>query len=107
MGLLVCLDSGCATYDTLWLTTSLRGLVSATLRVDVVEEGRHSGLASGLVPSSFRLARILLDRIEDSATGRVLLETAHCRVPPHRRARFSLLSAGSAGETVWARRNRL
>jgi len=100
VGLLVCLDSGCATYDTLWLTTSLRGLVSATLRVDVVEEGRHSGLASGLVPSSFRLARILLDRIEDSATGRVLLETAHAAVPPHRRAEAEATAAllGDAGE---------
>ncbi len=84
VGLVVCLDSGCATYDTLWLTTSLRGLVSATLRVDVVAEGLHSGSVSGLVPSSFRLARILLDRIEDAGTGRVLLESAHVDVPPHR-----------------------
>ena len=75
--LLVCLNSGCATYDTLWLTTSLRGLVEATLRVDVIAEGWHSGMASGLVPSSFRLARILLDRVEDSASGQVLLESAH------------------------------
>ena len=100
VSLLVCLDSGCATYDTLWLTTSLRGLVSATLRVDVVEEGRHSGLAGGLVPSSFRLARILLDRIEDSTTGRVLLETAHGDIPPHRRAEAQATAAllGDTGE---------
>ena len=100
VSLLVCLDSGCATYDTLWLTTSLRGLVSATLRVDVVEEGRHSGLAGGLVPSSFRLARILLDRIEDSTTGRVLLETAHGDIPPHRRAEAQATAAllGGTGE---------
>ena len=84
VGLVVCLDSGCATYDTLWLTTSLRGLVEATLRVDVLAEGRHSGMASGLVPSSFRLARALLDRIEDSYTGRVLLAAAHADIPPHR-----------------------
>ena len=77
----MCLDSGCATYDTLWLTTSLRGLVAATLRVNVIAEGWHSGMAGGLVPSSFRLARILLDRIEDSATGRVLLDSAHAESP--------------------------
>ena len=100
VSLLVCLDSGCATYDTLWLTTSLRGLVSATLRVDVLEEGRHSGMAGGLVPSSFRLARILLDRIEDSTTGRVLLETAHRDIPPHRRAEAQATATllGGTGE---------
>ncbi len=98
--LLVCLDSGCATYDTMWLTTSLRGLVEATLRVDVIAEGWHSGMASGLVPSSFRLARILLDRIEDSASGRVLLDSANVETPAHRvaeaRAMAELL--GGTGE---------
>ena len=84
--MLVCLDSGCATYDTLWLTTSLRGLVEATLRVDVIAEGWHSGMAGGLVPSSFRLARILLDRIEDSADGSVLLDAANAQIPAHRAA---------------------
>ncbi len=100
VALLVCLDSGCATYDTMWLTTSLRGLVEATLRVDVIAEGWHSGMASGLVPSSFRLARILLDRIEDPASGRVLLGTANVEIPPHRiseaRAMAELL--GGTGE---------
>ena len=100
VALLVCLDSGCATYDTVWLTTSLRGLVEATLRVDVIAEGWHSGMASGLVPSSFRLARILLDRIEDSASGRVLLDSAHVEIPAHRvaeaRAMAELL--GGTGE---------
>ena len=100
VALLVCLDSGCATYDTMWLTTSLRGLVEATLRVDVIAEGWHSGMASGLVPSSFRLARILLDRIEDSATGRVLLDSANVEIPAHRvaeaRAMAELL--GGTGE---------
>ena len=100
VALLVCLDSGCATYDTMWLTTSLRGLVEATLQVDVIAEGWHSGMASGLVPSSFRLARILLDRIEDSATGRVLLDSANVEIPAHRvgeaRAMAELL--GGTGE---------
>jgi hypothetical protein len=59
-------------YERLWLTTSLRGLVGGTLSVEVLTEGVHSGDASGVVPSSFRIARKLLDRVEDSATGRVL-----------------------------------
>lgn len=100
VALLVCLDSGCATYDTMWLTTSLRGLVEATLQVDVIAEGWHSGMASGLVPSSFRLARVLLDRIEDSASGRVLLDSANVEIPAHRvaeaRAMAELL--GGTGE---------
>ncbi|QGG96052.1 M20/M25/M40 family metallo-hydrolase [Actinomarinicola tropica] len=73
VSLVVCLDSGCATYDRLWVTTSLRGLASVVLRVDVLTEGVHSGSASGIVPSSFRVLRRLLDRIEDPDTGRILV----------------------------------
>ncbi len=82
--LVVCLDSGCATYDTLWLTTSLRGLVGGQLRVDIVTEGLHSGGAGGVVPSSFRIVRMLLDRIERAADGAVLLESANVEIPDHR-----------------------
>jgi hypothetical protein len=49
----VCLDSGAGNYDQLWLTTSLRGMASGVLKVEVLTEGIHSGDASGLVPSSF------------------------------------------------------
>src|SRR5207248_10548534 len=62
--LVICLDSGCGNYDQLWLTTSLRGLTSGTLTVRVLEEGVHSGGASGVVPSSFRVLRLLLSRLE-------------------------------------------
>jgi len=71
--LIVCLDADCISYDRLWVTTSLRGVVSGILRVDVLEHGVHSGIASGVVPSSFRILRNLLDRVEDSETGRILL----------------------------------
>lgn len=82
--LVICLDSGCATFDTMWLTTSLRGMVGGTLSVDIVTEGVHSGSASGVVPSTFRVIRTLLDRIEDSATGKVLLDSAWVDIPAHR-----------------------
>lgn len=64
-----CLDSGALNYEQFWTTSSLRGAVMLTLNVKVLEEGVHSGDASGVVPSSFRILRILLDRIEDSKTG--------------------------------------
>ena len=83
--LVICLDSGCATYDTLWLTTSLRGLVDGTLSIEIVTEGLHSGSAGGVIPSTFRIARMLLDRIEEAATGRVLIQAAEVEVPEHRR----------------------
>ncbi|WP_419946714.1 M20/M25/M40 family metallo-hydrolase [Candidatus Poriferisodalis sp.] len=100
VGLVVCLDSGCATYDTVWLTTSLRGLVEATLRIDVIAEGWHSGMASGLVPSSFRLLRILLDRIEDADSGHVKVESANSDIPPHRVAEARAMAEflGGTGE---------
>jgi acetylornithine deacetylase/succinyl-diaminopimelate desuccinylase-like protein len=82
--LVVCLDSGCGNYEQLWCTTSLRGLAGGNLTVKVLEEGVHSGDASGIVPSSFRLLRQLLSRIEDEATGRILLDGLHVEVPEDR-----------------------
>ncbi len=82
--LVVCLDSGCATYDTVWLTTSLRGLVAGTLKIDIVTEGLHSGSAGGVVPSTFRILRQLLDRVEDAADGSILIESANVAIPGHR-----------------------
>ncbi|MFT7599633.1 MAG: acetylornithine deacetylase/succinyl-diaminopimelate desuccinylase-like protein [Acidimicrobiales bacterium] len=104
VGLVLCLDSGCATYDTLWLTTSLRGLVGATVTVDVITEGIHSGSASGLVPSSFRLMRQLLDRIEEATTGQVLLTAANVEIPDYRAseaaATAAVLGSGERYPTV-------
>lgn len=84
--LVVCLDSGCGNYDQLWCTTSLRGLAGGNLTVNVLEEGVHSGDASGVVPSSFRLLRQLLSRIEDEDTGRILLDGLHADIPTERLA---------------------
>ena len=84
VGLVVCLDSGAGNYDQLWLTNSLRGMVSGVLKVEILTEGVHSGDASGLVPSSFRIMRQVLDRLEDSATGRLLPASFHCEVPAER-----------------------
>ncbi|HRQ64323.1 MAG TPA: M20 family metallopeptidase [Xanthomonadaceae bacterium] len=82
--LVVCLDSGCGNYDQLWLTTSLRGLAGGNLRVDVLKEGVHSGDASGVVPSSFRVLRQLLSRLEDPDNGRILLDALHVDIPAQR-----------------------
>jgi acetylornithine deacetylase/succinyl-diaminopimelate desuccinylase-like protein len=81
VSLVVCLDSGAGDYERLWMTTSLRGMVSGVLKVEVLSEGIHSGDASGVVPSSFRILRQVLDRLEDSKTGRLLPESFHCEIP--------------------------
>lgn len=83
--LVVCLDSGCIDDQRLWVTTSLRGIAQGRLRVDIISEGVHSGEASGIVPSSFRIMRQLLDRLEDSSTGHVLIEEMHVSIPIDRR----------------------
>jgi len=82
--LVVCLDSGCANYDQLWLTTSLRGLAGGNLTVKVLQEGVHSGDASGVVASSFRILRSLLSRLEDQASGRILPQDLYVEIPPQR-----------------------
>ena len=102
VALVVCLDSGAGNYDQLWLTTSLRGNVTGTLKVEILTEGVHSGDSSGLVPSSFRVLRQVLDRLEDSETGRLLPESFHCSIPAERidQARAA---AAILGEQVWKR----
>ncbi|RZA20298.1 MAG: M20/M25/M40 family metallo-hydrolase [Lysobacteraceae bacterium] len=84
--LVVCLDSGCGNYEQLWCTTSLRGLAGGNLTVKVLDEGVHSGDASGIVPSSFRIIRQLLSRLEDEDSGRVLVDDLYVEVPTERQA---------------------
>jgi acetylornithine deacetylase/succinyl-diaminopimelate desuccinylase-like protein len=79
--LMICLDSGALTYDRLWVTTSLRGIVNVEVNIKVLAQGQHSGSASGVVPSSFRILRQLLDRLEDPATGDVLLPELRAEIP--------------------------
>jgi len=102
VGLVICLDSGAGNYDQLWLTTSLRGLAGGTLKVQVLTEGVHSGDASGLVPSSFRIMRQVLDRLEDSKTGRLLPASFHCEVPADRLAQ-ARATAAILGDEVYKR----
>lgn len=78
-----CLDSGTLTYDTFWLTNSLRGMMAVVVTVDVLEQGVHSGDASGIVPSSFRIMRQLIERLEDSETG-MMTPKLQKDIPPQR-----------------------
>jgi acetylornithine deacetylase/succinyl-diaminopimelate desuccinylase-like protein len=97
--LVVCLDSGAGSYDRLWVTASLRGLVVADLQVSVLSEGVHSGDASGVVPSSFRVARALLSRLENEQTGQILPANLHAKdLDEQRKA-----AAGTAARTLGSR----
>jgi acetylornithine deacetylase/succinyl-diaminopimelate desuccinylase-like protein len=91
--LVVGLDSGCGDYERLWTTTSLRGIAAGALSVRVLTEGVHSGDASGIVPSSFRIARALLDRIEDAATGAIREPSFHAAIPAERVAQAEAAAA--------------
>ena len=84
--LVVCLDAECGNYEQLWATTSLRGNLIASLQVEVLTEGVHSGTASGVVPSSFRVLREILARAEDASSGAILIEELNVPIPPDRRA---------------------
>ncbi len=98
--LVVCLDSGCANYDQLWCTTSLRGLAGGNLKVSVLSEGVHSGDASGVVPSSFRILRQLLSRLEDEATGKILVEELFVDIPGERLAQAQRATE-VLGSEIW------
>ncbi len=82
----ICLDSGAGNYEQLWNTVSLRGMCNMQLTVKVLNEGIHSGSASNVVPGSFRILRQLLDRIELSKTGELLVKEAHGDIPLERQA---------------------
>jgi acetylornithine deacetylase/succinyl-diaminopimelate desuccinylase-like protein len=103
--LVVCLDAECGNYEQFWCTTSLRGNLVGTLRVEVLTEGVHSGMASGIVPSSFRIARRLLERVENAETGK-LIDALWCKVPEDRlqqaRAAAQTLGQGVHGKMPFA-----
>jgi acetylornithine deacetylase/succinyl-diaminopimelate desuccinylase-like protein len=99
--LVVCLDSGAGNYDQLWLTTSLRGMVIGNLTIKVLTEGVHSGAASGIVPSSFRIMRSLLSRIEDEITGQITIPDLFVQIPPDRQQQAKD-AAAILGDEVWS-----
>jgi acetylornithine deacetylase/succinyl-diaminopimelate desuccinylase-like protein len=100
--LVVCLDSGCGNYEQLWLTTSLRGMTGGELTVQVLEEGVHSGDASGVVPSSFRILRELLSRLEDQETGRIKPNELYADIP-QQRIDQAKVSAGVLGKEIYTK----
>ncbi len=98
--LIICLDSGCGNYEQLWHTTSLRGIVAGTLRVEVLTEGVHSGYGTGIMPSSFRIIRQLLSRVENKNTGEILLSAFHVNIP-EQRIKETRLAASVLGDEVY------
>ena len=102
--LVICLDSGAGNYEQFWSTVSLRGMISCNLKVDVLNEGVHSGNASGMVPSSFRLIRQLISRLEDEITGEIIIPELHTDIPKHRHGEAEKMAStlnGDCGSFPW------
>jgi len=100
--LVVCLDAECGNYDQLWCTTTLRGNLVGNLSIDVLTEGVHSGAASGIVPSSFRIMRMLLSRVEDERTGKLIPPIFHANIPAQRREQAKA-AATTLGKSIHAK----
>ncbi|MGO9802626.1 MAG: M20/M25/M40 family metallo-hydrolase [Steroidobacteraceae bacterium] len=104
--LVVCLDAECGNYDQVWCTTSLRGNLVGTLTVRVLTEGVHSGMATGIAPTPFRILEQLLARLESPVTGDLLLDELHVTLPADRRAQAvaaaQVLGSEVAGKLPWA-----
>jgi len=98
--MIVVMDSGGPDYDHIWMTEALRGLVSGTLSVKVSHEGIHSGNSGGSIPSSFRIIRELLDRVEDSKTGEVLIPEMHVEIGEDVQDKAKAL-AEVVGGSIW------
>jgi acetylornithine deacetylase/succinyl-diaminopimelate desuccinylase-like protein len=104
--LVVCLDAECGNYEQVWCTTSLRGNLVGNLRVRVLTEGVHSGMATGIAPTPFRILEQLLARIESPVSGELLLDELHVPLPADRRLQAAhaaqVLGAEVAGKIPWA-----
>ncbi|MDE2051145.1 MAG: M20/M25/M40 family metallo-hydrolase [Gammaproteobacteria bacterium] len=104
--LVVCLDAECGNYDQVWCTTSLRGNLVGLLHVRVLEEGVHSGMATGIAPTPFRIAEQLLARLESPINGSILLDELSASIPKDRRAQIeaaaAVLGDSVAGKLPWA-----
>jgi acetylornithine deacetylase/succinyl-diaminopimelate desuccinylase-like protein len=100
--LVVCLDSGAGNYEQLWCTTSLRGMVAGSLHVEVIREGVHSGDASGVVPSSFRILRMLLSRLENESDGTIRPAALNVEIPKQR-IEQAQAAAKALGASHWDR----
>jgi acetylornithine deacetylase/succinyl-diaminopimelate desuccinylase-like protein len=104
--LVVCLDAECGDYDRVWCTTSLRGNLTGRLHIRVLTEGVHSGMASGIAATPFRIAEQLLARIENPTSGELLLEELRVDIPEDRRAQITaaakVLGRTVAGKLPWA-----
>src|SRR5215472_13090053 len=103
--LVVCLDAECGNYEQVWCTTSLRGNLTGTLRVKVLTEGVHSGMATGIAPTPFRIVSQLLARVENPVTGELLLDELQVSIPRDRRVQASaaaqVLGSAVAGKLPW------
>jgi acetylornithine deacetylase/succinyl-diaminopimelate desuccinylase-like protein len=98
--LVICLDSGCGDYERLWITASLRGMLSGNLTISTLTEGVHSGAASGIVPSTFRILRQLLSRLEDEQTGTILPRDLYVEVPAERTRQIAA-TAQVVGDSIY------
>jgi len=94
------LDSGTLDYESLWVTSSMRGIVNVDVEVDVLSGGVHSGVAGGLVPEPHRVMRQLLDRIEDTQTGMIKLPEVSSPVPAHYNE-FAKKMVADLGDKIW------
>jgi acetylornithine deacetylase/succinyl-diaminopimelate desuccinylase-like protein len=105
--LVVCLDAECGNYEQLWTTTSLRGNLVGKLKVRVLTEGAHSGLASGIAPTPFRVLEQLIARIEDPISGEIKLDELHTQIPKDRHEQIGsaahVLGAQILGKIPFAR----
>lgn len=99
--LIVVLDSGGPDYEHIWVTEALRGLVAGNLSVQVSNEGVHSGMSGGVIPSSFRIQRMLLDRVEDSKTGKILVPEMYVEISDKVRKEAEELGK-LLGDEIWA-----
>lgn len=97
-----CLDSGCADYEHLWITSSLRGIFDGILRVDMLTEGVHSGFAGGNIASTFRVLELLLNRLETVVTGQILVEELWTEIPQDR-LKQARETANELGESITSR----
>jgi acetylornithine deacetylase/succinyl-diaminopimelate desuccinylase-like protein len=81
--LVICLDAGGCSKDTLSITSSLRGCYNFNLKAKIAENSMHSGISGGVAPNPFHILTTIIGKICDPLTQKVV-EPFHVEIPEHR-----------------------
>lgn len=81
--LVICLDAGGCSKETISITSTIRGVFNFDLRATIAENSMHSGISGGVAPNPFHILTSIINQICDPKTQKVAA-AFHVEIPEHR-----------------------